>query len=95
MREIGQKEKMKDSYREWPLFTNIRERDEFKKVYNDIYGEPYECIEIRPINWTDIIQESLELSKTIPPQSESVESEKDLNNKSNGTGDEVGENSNP
>lgn len=68
MREIGLKEKMKDSYREWPLFTKIRERDEFKDVYKEIYGEPFECIEIRPINWTDIIQESLELSKIKPSQ---------------------------
>lgn len=63
MREIGQKDKMKDSYREWPLFTKIRERDEFKDAYKEVYGESFECIEIKPVNWTDIIQESLELSK--------------------------------
>lgn len=68
MREIGQKERMKDSYREWPLFTKIRERDEFKDVYKAIYGEPFEYIEIKPVNWTDIIQESLELSKMTPYQ---------------------------
>lgn len=63
MREIGPNNKMNSSYREWPLFSVIREQEEFKRLFEEIYGEPYECVEIKSANWDDILRESIELRK--------------------------------
>ena len=35
----------KEGYQEWPLFTKIREEDEFMKIFKKIYKEDYEYIE--------------------------------------------------
>jgi hypothetical protein len=31
-----------DAYRDWPAFYHIRESSEFKEVYNEVFGIPYE-----------------------------------------------------
>lgn len=46
MRKIGkdEEEMQQLGYQEWPLFQRIREEDQFKKVYKEIYGVDYEFI---------------------------------------------------
>ena len=41
----------KENYRQWPLFEKIRELEDFKKCYFEIFNEEYKVIEIplRPI----------------------------------------------
>lgn len=41
----------KENYRQWPLFEKIRELEDFKKCYFEIFDEEYKVIEIplRPI----------------------------------------------
>jgi len=52
MRRIGPDGEVKKlAYQEWPLFTKIREEEEFKLIYQDLFKEDFKVIEIpqRPI----------------------------------------------
>ncbi|MFF5382417.1 hypothetical protein [Pedobacter suwonensis] len=52
MRKIGADGEVKQSfYQEWPLFTKIREQEEFKSIYKELFNDDYKVIEIpqRPI----------------------------------------------
>ena len=44
MRQIGKTGELvrMDGYRDWPLFREIRKTDQFKAVFQEIYGEPLE-----------------------------------------------------
>lgn len=59
MREIGKnpKEIRKDDYKTWPLFKAVRNEPEFQKIFEEIYGEPLNKIEIE----TEEIEETHEL----------------------------------
>ncbi|MFD2603302.1 hypothetical protein [Flavobacterium suzhouense] len=59
MRSIGDSNKhiTKDSYREWPLFSKLRKRDDFKEVYKDIFKEDFIYLESKPNTLEDILSE--------------------------------------
>ena len=47
MKKIGddEDELPREGYQEWPLFTKIREEDEFKKLFKEIYKDEYEYVQ--------------------------------------------------
>lgn len=52
MKKIGNKGEVDSSdYKEWPLFTKIREEKEFKETYKEIFDEDYSVLEtpMRPL----------------------------------------------
>lgn len=52
MRKIGTTGEVdKENYKTWPLFKELREKQEFKDVYKEIFGEDYSVLEIpkRPV----------------------------------------------
>lgn len=62
MREIG-----KDSleipifhYRNWPLFKAIRKEAKFLEVFQEIFGEPYEKVEIQPVKLPENVTDNVE-----------------------------------
>lgn len=46
MRKIGvdYDEMPQEAYKEWPLFNKIRQEEDFKKIYKEIYEEDYEYV---------------------------------------------------
>ncbi|MYN68579.1 MAG: hypothetical protein F4X11_26785 [Acidobacteria bacterium] len=49
MRRIGATDEVvtKESYRDWPLFREVRKQEEFRKAYREIFGEPLERVEVK------------------------------------------------
>ena len=49
MRRIGPTDEVvtKESYRDWPLFREIRKQELFRKTYGEIFGEPLERVEVK------------------------------------------------
>ena len=63
MEEIGKTNQMIDFYREWPLFYNFRETENFKKTFKKIYQTEFDYIETKPIKWEDVIKEAIALNR--------------------------------
>lgn len=63
MKEIGKNVKMRDAYKEWPLFTSIRDTEEFKKLYQEIYEEEYQYDEIPSTDFDKLLHNALEMHK--------------------------------
>ena len=54
---------MRDAYKEWPLFTSIRDTEEFKKLYQEIYEEEYQYDEIPSTDFDKLLHNALEMHK--------------------------------
>lgn len=63
IKEIGNNQDMQQNYREWPLFTDLREKECFKNTYKEIYKTDFNYIETKPLKWEDIIKESIEINR--------------------------------
>ena len=63
MKEIEKNVKMRDAYKEWPLFTSIRDTEEFKKLYQEIYEEEYQYDEIPSTDFDKLLHNALEMHK--------------------------------
>lgn len=64
MKKIGRSEEIvKDHYKIWPLFKQVRELDEFKETFKDIFNEEYNVIESakRPVQ--ELLSEIAEKNK--------------------------------
>jgi len=61
MKKIGKDGDVhRESYKTWPLFYKLREKEEFKNLFNEIFEEEYKVLEIpkRPIQ--ELIEELVE-----------------------------------
>lgn len=47
----------KSAYQEWPIFKQIREEKEFKKVFKEIFGEEYNFLNSDEDNIQKLIKE--------------------------------------
>lgn len=67
MRVIGSNEDVisKESYLDWPLFKEIRETKEFKKLFNEIFKEEMVFVESKPKGLEEILLEHQSLKKEI------------------------------
>lgn len=60
MKRIGNSDDMMEAYREWPLFSNFRESELFKDTFKEIYKIDFNYVEIKPLEWEDIIKGAIE-----------------------------------
>jgi predicted RNase H-like HicB family nuclease len=60
MKRIGNSDDMMEAYREWPLFSNFRESELFKDTFKEIYKIDFNYVEIKPLEWDDIIKGAIE-----------------------------------
>lgn len=60
MKRIGNSDDMMEAYREWPLFSNFRECELFKDTFKEIYKIDFNYVEIKPLEWEDIIKGAIE-----------------------------------
>lgn len=71
MRKIGKDEEEMEQfgYQEWPLFQEIREEDQFKEVYKEIYGVEYEFIKYDDdfLSKFGITEDEKDNKKKLPP----------------------------
>ena len=67
MRVIGSNEDVisKESYLDWPLFKEIRETKEFKRLFNEIFKEEMVFVESKPKGLEEILLEHQSLKKEI------------------------------
>lgn len=63
MRKIGKTSNMRNAYREWPLFTTIRDTDEFKKIYQEVFEEEYQYDEIPSTDFDKLMRNAMDLYK--------------------------------
>ncbi len=63
MRKIGKASTMRNAYREWPLFTSIRDSEEFKKIYKEIFEEEYQYDEIPSTDFDKLMRNAMDIHK--------------------------------
>lgn len=85
MRKIGNNGDVdKSDYREWPLFTKIRDEKNFKDTYKEIFGDEYTVLEtpMRPLQ--ELITKEIKKNKKLKEKTvKRIESAKELKEKHN------------
>jgi len=61
MEVIGKSTRMRNAYKEWPLFTSARDLADFRSLYKEIYEEEYQYDEIPSADFEALLHNALEL----------------------------------
>lgn len=83
MRRIGNKGNVDESdYKQWPLFTTIRTKKEFKEVYKEIFKEDYTIMETPKKPVQELIEKELNKDKELKEKTvKKIDSAKELKKK--------------
>lgn len=73
MKQMGDSKRFKEAYKEWPLFTFIRETDAFKSTFNSIFNEDYVYDEIADDEFNNLLDKALTVLTEVNEKTEDFE----------------------
>lgn len=82
MKKIGKDGDVhKESYKTWPLFYNLRNKEEFKSVYKEIFKEEYKVLEVPKKPIQELIEELVEKNPKLKEEKVKTEEKNTKNTK--------------